>query len=204
MLGWWSADLQLVLALKSKISRCNFKWVPRSENNHVDSLANLEAAIEFQYGQEIRVEHIANPSVQRPIGKVFCLDTLSGWRDPIITYLKDGSLPDDKADAQKLLHLTTKYTLLGDILYKKSYSKLHVDPYLRCLGLDKTREVMQEIHGGYCRKHSGGRSLAHKVINQGYYWLKIFNDAKNYVKKCSQCQRFAPASNRPSTDLHTL
>jgi len=31
---------QLVLALKSKIPQCNFKWVPRSENNHADSLAN--------------------------------------------------------------------------------------------------------------------------------------------------------------------
>jgi len=55
---------QLVFGLKSKIPRCDFKWVSRSENNHVDSLANLEAATEFQFIWEIFVEHIAKPSVQ--------------------------------------------------------------------------------------------------------------------------------------------
>jgi len=34
------AYLQLVLSLKAKFSRCDFKRVSRSENNHADSLAN--------------------------------------------------------------------------------------------------------------------------------------------------------------------
>ena len=33
--------LQLILRLKSKIPRCDFKWVFRFKNNHADSLANL-------------------------------------------------------------------------------------------------------------------------------------------------------------------
>jgi len=32
----------------------------------------------------------------------------------------------------------------------------------------------------------------------------MFDDVKNYVRKYPQCQMFAPASNRPSSDLHTL
>jgi len=63
---------------------------------------------------------------------------------------------------------------------------------------------MQEIHDDNCGNHASGRSLAHKVINQGYYWPKMFEDVKGYVKKCPQCKRFAPASNRLSTDCHTL
>jgi len=98
------------------------------------------------------------------------LDTSSGWKDPIIAYLKDGTLASDKAKARKLQHLASRYTLLGDSLYKKSYSSLHPDLYLRCLGPDETRRVMQEIHDGDCGNHTGGRSLAYKVINQGYYW----------------------------------
>jgi len=58
-----------------------------------------------------------------------------------------------------------RYTLLGDVLYKKSYSKLHAYPYLRYLGLDEARRVIQEIHDGNRGNHSGGRFLAHKVIN---------------------------------------
>jgi len=147
--------LQLVLRLKSKIPRCDFKWVSRSENNHADSLLNLRAATEFQFRQEIHVEHIANPSVQRPIREVPRFDTFLGWRDPIIAYLKDRTLPDGRAEAQKLLHLATIYMLLGNILYKKSYFKPHVDSYLRCLGPDEARRDA-EIHGGDCGNHSGG------------------------------------------------
>ena len=36
---------------------------------------------------------------------------------------------------------------------------------------------MQKIHDGDCENHAGGRSLTHKVINQGYDWPKIFDDA---------------------------
>ena len=60
-----------------------FKWVPRYENNHADSLANLGAATEFQFIREILVEHIINPS----------LDTSLGWRDLIITRGGKGSSP---------------------------------------------------------------------------------------------------------------
>ena len=82
--------------------------------------------------------------------------------------------------------MTTRYRVLGDIMYKKSYSKLHSDPYLRCLGPDEVKKVMQEIHDGDCGNHARGRSLTHKVINQGYYWLKMFNDVNDYVKRWPQ------------------
>ena len=123
--------LQLVLRLKFKI--------PRSENNHVESLSNLGATTEFQFRWEIPVKHNANRIVQQLIGEVLRLDTSPGWRDHIIAYLKDRTLPDDRAEAQKLLYVATRCTLLGDALYKKSYFKLHADSYLRCLGPDEAQ-----------------------------------------------------------------
>jgi len=39
--------------------------------------------------------------------------------------------------------------------------------------------VMQEIHDGDYENHAGGYPLAYKVINQGYYWPKMFNDAND-------------------------
>jgi len=164
----------------------------------------MRATIGFKFRREISFEHIDNPSVQQPAGEVLCLDTSPAWRDPIIAYLKDETLPDDMTEIQKLQYLATRYTLLRNTLYKKSYSSLHSDPYLKCLGPDEARKVMQEIQDGDCGNHVGARSLAQKVINQGYYWPKMFDDAKYYVKMCSQCQKFTPVSNRPSTDIHTL
>jgi len=68
---------------------------------------------------------------------VLSLDTSLGWRDPILTYLKNKVLPDDKTEAQKLHHIAIRYIRLEDILYKKSSSKLHSDPYRRCLELNE-------------------------------------------------------------------
>jgi len=79
--------------------------------------------------------------------------------------------------------MATLYVLLRDILYKKSYSNLHPNPYLRCLNPEEAQKVMQKIHDGDSGNHVGGCSLAHKVINQGYYWPKMFNNAKDYVRK---------------------
>ena len=118
--------------------------VPRSENNHGDSLTNLRATMKFQFIWEIPVRHIANLRVQQPTRKVLRLDTSLVWKDPIIAYLKDGTLPGDRAEARKLQHLATKYILFGVTLYKKSYSSLHSNPYLRCLDPDKARKVSRK------------------------------------------------------------
>ena len=69
--------LQLVFKLMSKIPRCDFKWVPRSTNNHTDSLANMGAAMEFQFRRKIPILHITNLSVQQQTGEVLCLDVSS-------------------------------------------------------------------------------------------------------------------------------
>ena len=89
--------LQLALHFKSKIPRCDFKSVPRS---------NLGAATEFQFICEILLEHIINPNIQQPTGEILRLDT-PGRRDTIIVCLKDGTLPDDKTEARKLQHWAT-------------------------------------------------------------------------------------------------
>jgi len=126
------AYLKIITTWKSKFSRCNFIQVRRSENSYVDSLTTLASAIDFQFRHEIRIKYFSKPSICKFDEEILHLDTSSGWRGPIIAYLKDGTHSVDKAEARKLQHLATSY-ILGDLLYKKSYFKLHSDPYLRCL-----------------------------------------------------------------------
>ena len=102
--------------MKSKISRCDFKWVLISENKYSDSLANLRAAIKFQFRWKVPIEHITNLSIQQPTREVLYLDTSPEWRDFIIAYLRDETLSNDRAEAQKLQHLATRYILFGDTL----------------------------------------------------------------------------------------
>lgn len=59
---------------------------------------------------------------------------------------------------------------------------------LRYLTETEAVEVLREVHEGVCGDHIGAKSLAYKLIRQGYYWPKLFKDAKEYVKKCVKCQ----------------
>ena len=90
----------------------------------------------------------------------------SSWTASLVSYLKDGILPDVMEAARKLKVQATKFVLIKDVLYKRGFSR----PYLRCLGTEEADYVMREVHEGICGNHSGSRSLVHKLVRAGYYW----------------------------------
>ena len=88
------------------------------------------------------------------------------WTTPIVSYLKDGTLPDSKEAARKLKVQTAWFVLIKDVLYKRGFSH----PYLRCLTTKETDYVIREVYKGICGNHLGSQSLVHKLIRVGYYW----------------------------------
>ena len=111
----------------------------------------------------------------------------SNWTTPIVSYLKDGALPNGKEAARKLKVQAARFVLIKDVLYKRGFSR----PYLRCLSPEEADYVMREVHGRICGNHLGSRSLVHELIQVGYYQLTIQKDAQAYVKACDKCQRFS-------------
>ena len=105
------------------------------------------------------------------------------WTTLITSYLKEGSLSDDKEVTRKLKVEVARFVLIKDVLYKKGFSR----PYLRCLIPEEANYVMREVHEGVCGNHSGSRSLVHKLIQVGYYWPTMQKDAIAYVKTCGKC-----------------
>ena len=106
---------------------------------------------------------------------------------PIVAYLRDGRLPEERNEAIKLRIRSAKYVLIDEVLYKRGFSQ----PYLRCLALDESNYVLREVHEGAYGNHSSARALVHNVIHTRYCWPTIQADAKVYVKVCDQCQRFS-------------
>ena len=106
---------------------------------------------------------------------------------PIISYLKDGRLPEEKDEVRELRVRSARYVLMDEVLYRRGFSQ----PYLTCLAPNKVNYVLREVHEGACGNHSRARSLVHKVIRVGYYWPNMQVDAKAYVKVCDQCHWFS-------------
>ncbi|XP_059629684.1 uncharacterized protein LOC132272581 [Cornus florida] len=60
------------------------------------------------------------------------------------------------------------------------------------------------IHDGDCGNHSRGRSLAHKVLTQDYFWPYLARNAEEYARRCDKCQRHGPMKHQPAEDLHAM
>ena len=109
--------------------------------------------------------------------------------DSIVLFLKEDVLPEDKSEADKVRRKAPRFCLSEDQkLYKRSFS----GPYLLCVHPEAVELILEELHEGICGSHTGGRSLSHRALTQGYWWPKMQKEAQDYAKKCDQCQRFAP------------
>ena len=86
--------------------------------------------------------------------------------DPISLFLERDILPEEKSEAEKVQRKAPHFWLSKDRkLYKCSFS----GPYLLCVHPEASESLMEELHEEVCGSHTGGRSLSHRAITQGYW-----------------------------------
>ncbi|XP_020577433.1 K(+) efflux antiporter 2, chloroplastic-like [Phalaenopsis equestris] len=101
------------------------------------------------------------------------------WMDPIISFLQDGTLPNDATTSFRIRRMAANFILIGDEgmeLYKKAF----VGPYLNCFPPSEADYALREVHFGICGEHLGGRALALKIMRQDFYWPTIKQDALEF------------------------
>ena len=69
----------------------------------------------------------------------------------------------------------------------------------RCIRITPGRTAWRGL-----RKSHRRRSLSHLASTQGYWWPGMQKEAQEYVRKCDQCQRFAPNIHQPKGVLNPL
>ena len=80
------------------------------------------------------------------------------WMDPIVKFLNNDILPEEKSEAEKIRRNAHWFWLSEDQkLYKHSYS----GPYLLCIHPEASELLLEELHEGICGSHTRGRSLLH-------------------------------------------
>ena len=109
--------------------------------------------------------------------------TTSDWHVPFFEYLIEGILPDNHEEAYHLKRLVTRHFVEWGILVRKRFNG---EP-LKCLGTPETQLVMQEVHTGKCGDHQGKRRLLQQLLNLGYFWPTMKQDAAKCVKTCHTC-----------------
>ncbi|XP_058189300.1 uncharacterized protein LOC131306887 [Rhododendron vialii] len=171
----------------TKLQSFKIVRIPREESIEANYLAKLATAKEDVIPRNTPVRYLGLPSIFAPDVQVQAIDYSNSWTCPIVDYITNGRLPDDKVKARQLKIRAAKYLMMGDVLYRRSFSL----PYLRCLTTTESERAMEEVHQGVCGDHQGGRMLAYKLLSLGYYWPSMQKDCNSMVKKCEKCQRFA-------------
>ena len=73
------------------------------------------------------------------------MNSESNWTTPIVSYLKDGTLPDGKGAARKLKVQATWFVMIKDVLYKRGFSTIP--------------EMFKSQRSGLCLERSTRRDL---------------------------------------------
>ena len=169
--------------------------VPRSGNTHADSLATLATSSAQDFPRVVLVEDLYTyTSAHHGIPRIHQIKLGPSWMDSISLFLEKDVLPEEKTEVDKIRRKAPRFWLSDDRkLYKCSFSS----PYLLCVHPETSESLLEELHEGVCGSHTGGRSLSHRALTQGYWWPNMQKEAQEYVKKCDQCQRFAPNIHQP-------
>ncbi|XP_050222365.1 uncharacterized protein LOC126672459 [Mercurialis annua] len=174
-----------VKELLAKIIEEGGKWeleqIPREENTEADTLAKAGAVKETMSAIPCSVQNFS--SIQNPEA-TFLINPLNQWIEHIISYIENGSLPEDNKEAKKVKHRAPHFSYRDGTLYRKSFSH----PWSRCLTVEEGKYFLAEIHEGVCGSHISHLALCRKAVLQGYYWPTLAQDASNLVQKCEKCQ----------------
>ena len=138
--------------------QAKFFQIPREENEQIDHLATAASAKYMLIPNKIHSFVQLSPLIDDVDVQEVNLE--SNWTRPIVSYLKNGTLPNGKEAARKLKVQAARFVLIKDILYKRGFSR----SYLRCLSSEEVDYIIREIHKGIYGNHSGSRSLVHKLI----------------------------------------
>ena len=139
----------------------------------MDALGKLASAKTVVNNRTIIQETLPTPCIE----EIMCLETEEIWMTPILHYLKTGDLPQDKQEAKKIKRHSTYFFIENDQLYKKSFAL----PSFHCVTPNEVEYVLKEIHEGICGSHQAETTIALKVVQSGYHWPRMKQEALKLV-----------------------
>jgi len=195
--------VQLVLEKIKGFETVEVTHVPREQNTRADILSKL-ARTQIANGNKTVIQEVLNePSIQRQKIQLHEINAIIGmedWRGPISRYITSGELPSEPHERTKLKRRSCSFTLVEGVLYKRCF----IQPRIKCLGPNETKEVLADVHDGICGQHLGAKAFTKKILRAGYFWPTMQKDAKDYVNLCDKCQRHGDMHLAPPTKLTSV
>jgi hypothetical protein len=220
--GNMTAYRNLYYYLEGTFNGCEVSHISRASNEEADNLANIGSqCLPIPLGvfwEEIIEMSIKNikPSTTEEQGQHQATGSGAGkpgkgctaepeevmmieetWMQPYLAYMINKALPEDTVEAKRIIRRSKAFVVLQGKLYKKSITGV----LQQCVTPHEGQEILKDIHAGVCGHHASSRAIAAKAFRAGFYWLTAIEDAKDIVRKCEACQRFASRPHAPVAEL---
>ncbi|XP_073039030.1 uncharacterized protein [Primulina eburnea] len=172
--------LQLIRAQAEIFADWSIEQISREENGEADALAKMTASLSEVSTREVL--HISRLILSTE--EVILPAPKDSWTTPLIKFIGNNELPEDKAQAQKIKRQAPRFVLLNKVLYMRSFK----EPLLKFLSEKEVDYVLREIREGFCVEHLEGISLARKTMLAGFLWPILSQDSARVVQACEGCQ----------------
>eukprot|EP00253_Pinus_taeda_P025950 PITA_25950 len=118
---------------------------------------------------------------------LFAVTTKTPWYVDIANYLVTGKLPPHlfPSERRKIIQERSKYSCIYNKLFKTGPNLV----IKRCVRKDEMPDIIKACHDEPCGRHFADKRTTYKILSLGYFWPSLFKDAKQYVKRCDNCQR---------------
>jgi hypothetical protein len=175
---WWILLLQeFDLEIRDK------KGVENSVADHLSHLPFEESA-ELPINDYMRDDTLLKVATTDP------------WYTNIINYNVAGYIPPG-ADKKKIIWDSILHLSDDPYLYRVT-----VDGLLRrCIPAFETWKILEHCHSSPYEGHYGSFHTNAKVRQSGFYWPIMYDDAKSFVRRYSQCQRHKNINTRDAMPL---
>ena len=85
-------------------------------------------------------------------------------------------------------------------LYKRNYEGI----YLKCLGREEVKQVLEQFHDRYGTGHGLAEATTRMILRSGYFWPMIFKDTFEHVHTCHILQTSANRERHPPMPLQLV
>ncbi|XP_043816626.1 uncharacterized protein LOC122724822 [Manihot esculenta] len=107
--------------LRSQGIMIKYQRIPREQNEEADQLSQLSREELEQLPDEVYIQHVHTPAFQK-INTVMKIEVGQNWMIPYLEYLEKGKLPEDKAEAKKIVARAANYQAVRGTLYRRGKS----------------------------------------------------------------------------------
>jgi ribonuclease HI len=162
-----------VRKLEKNLQGLEILHVLRDSNIVADVLAKL-GSDKAKVPPGVFVEELPSPSIKQPGGitpeptapTTQIMVITRSWTQDFIDYIKENKLLDNREEATRIIRRSKNYILVGDNLYRRATSS---GVLLKCISREEGKEIIEEIHLGYCGNHTTSRTLVGKTFYTGFY-----------------------------------